>query len=212
MLEQSFTLSDIPRILALAFLEMLLSADNAIVLGLLVRSLPQALRKKALFIGGFSSFLLRASAILAISTLLKYTWVQLAGAAYLLYLSARHFTKKPLPAAAPIARSLWKTVLLIELFDIIFAIDSIVAGVAFIETDLSKLWIVYAGGMIGILGMRYAAGLFSRLLDRFPRLEHSAYLMVGWIGIKLGLASFSYTLPAPLFWILLAFFFLLGLK
>lgn len=211
MLEQSFALSDIPRILTLAFLEMLLSADNAIVLGLLARSLPNAHRKKAFFIGLASSFLLRAAAILAVATLLKYSWIQLAGAAYLLYLPLRHFTKKPLPAASPTAHSFWKTVLLIELFDLIFAIDSIVAGVAFIETDLSKLWIVYAGGMIGLIGMRYAAGLFSWLVDRFPRLEHSAYLMVGWIGIKLGLAALSYPLPSPLFWILLAFFFLLGL-
>jgi YkoY family integral membrane protein len=210
MLEQSFALSDIPRIATLAFLELLLSSDNAVVLGLLSRSLPPPLRKKALFIGLASSFFLRAAALLTIATLLKYRWVQIAGAAYLLYLAFRHFTKQKNDPQSPASRSFWKTVLIIELLDLIFAIDSIVAGVAFIGTDFSKLWIVYAGGMIGLIGMRYAADLFSHLIDRFPRLEHSAHLMVGWIGIELGLSSFSYTLPAPLFWALLAFLFLLG--
>lgn len=92
----------------------------------------------------------------------------------------------------------------------VFALDSIVAGVAFIDSSLSKLWIVYIGGMIGLLGMRYAADLFSRLIDRFPRLESSAYLMVGWIGVKLGLSTFEWPIPSPIFWGMIAFLFILG--
>jgi predicted tellurium resistance membrane protein TerC len=106
--------------------------------------------------------------------------------------------------------SFWKVVLMIELLDLVFAIDSIIAGVAFINGSFSKLWIVYVGGMIGIIGMRYAAGLFSSLMDRFPGLERSAYLMVGWIGIKLGVSAFDWHLPLPLFWSVIAFLFLLG--
>jgi YkoY family integral membrane protein len=210
MFEQSFTFSDIPRLFTLAFLEILLSSDNALVLAALTRSLPPPSRRKALFIGVASSFVLRGIALASIATLLKYAWIELAGAGYLLYLSVHYFLKKAKAPQSPIQYSFWKTVFLIELFDLLFALDSIIAGVAFIDNTSSKLWIVYTGGMIGLLGMRYAASLFSQLIDRFPRLETSAYLMVGWIGVKLAFSSLSYPLSPLLFWPPIAFFFLFG--
>ncbi|HSX11147.1 MAG TPA: hypothetical protein VLF94_05485 [Chlamydiales bacterium] len=210
MFEQSFAFSDIPRIFTLSFLEILLSTDNAIVLGILSRSLPAPLRRRALFIGLASAFLLRAAALFAVATLLEYAWVELLGAAYLIYLSIRYFTNKRPPLEQTVTHSFWKTVLLIEVFDLIFALDSIIAGVAFIDGSLPKLWVVYAGGMIGLVAMRYGAALFSRWIDRFPRLETSAYLVVGLIGVKLALIVFGWPIPTPLFWSLIAFFFLLG--
>lgn len=205
MIEQTFALSDIASVFILIFLEILLSADNAVVLGVISRTLPQHLRKRALFIGLASSFILRAVALLLVSSLLHYTWVQLLGAAYLIYLSIRYFVRKGKSVHLPQTRSFWKTVLMIEMFDLLFALDSIVAGVAFINSRPSKLWIVYLGGMIGLIGMRYAAALFSQIIDRFPRLEMSAYLLIGWIGIKLALSP-----PHPLFWSVTALLFLLG--
>jgi len=202
--------SDLFRLVTLAFLEILLSADNAVVLGVLTHSLPVPLRRKALFVGVLSAFFLRAAALFLVAYLLESTWLQYLGAAYLLYLSIRYFTKKRNLTHSPKIHSFWKTVLLVELLDLVFAIDSILAGVAFIENNTSKLWIVYIGGMIGLLVMRYAAGLFSSLLDRFPRLETSAYLMVGWIGLKLALHALNWQIPPLLFWAFVAFFFLLG--
>ncbi len=191
MLGQTFDLIDIPRLLALSLLEIVLSADNAIVLGVLSNALPPFLRRRALYIGALSAFISRAAAIFFVSLILHSLWIELLGAAYLIYLSIHHFFKKKEPLNIS-PSSFWKTVLLIELFDFAFAIDSIIAGVAFIATPsglTSKLWIVYAGGMIGLLFIRYAADLFSRLIDHLPRLETSAYLLVGLIGLKLALTS-----------------------
>lgn len=218
MLGQTFDLTDIARLTTLVFLELLLSADNAIILGLLVHSLPEKLKKKALFIGVISAFGLRLAALLAVSFLIQYRWIQILGAAYLVYLTIRHFSSKSSRFRVSPAASFWKTVLKIELFDLAFSIDSIIAGLVFIisgpvtQTIHPKLWIVYTGGMIGLIGVRYAATLFSKLLTRFPRLETSAYLMVGWIGIKLALLSI-FDIPnfTPFFWGGLAALFALGL-
>jgi YkoY family integral membrane protein len=83
----------------------------------------------------------------------------------------------------------WPTVMVIELTDIAFAIDSILAALAFIPpspvTPNPKLWVVVAGGMMGVILMRFAAVVFIRLLERFPRFETSAYLLVIVIGMKL---------------------------
>lgn len=210
MLEQSIHASDLLSVIMLAFLELALSADNAIVLSLLSRKLPEALRKKALLVGVISAFILRGLALLLVAFLLEFIWIQLIGAGYLVFLSVRHFIHKQNPTSAPEVHSFWHVVCLIELFDLLFAIDSIVAGVAFINSSLDKLWIVYIGGMIGLVAMRFAAGFFNSLLDRFPRLETSAYLMVGWIGLKLGFSAFHHPIPPLLFWILLGVIFLLG--
>jgi YkoY family integral membrane protein len=86
----------------------------------------------------------------------------------------------------------WKAVLVIELTDIAFAVDSIVAAMGLVGQQTAndtgahdKLWIVVAGGMLGVILMRFAAVLFIKLLERFPRFETSAYLLVIVIGVKL---------------------------
>ena len=94
MFDQTFAASDLPKVLVLALIEILLSADNAIVLGLLAHHLPEPLRKRALYIGVGSSFLIRAAGLLFISYLIEYRSIQLLGAAYLVYLSIHHFASK----------------------------------------------------------------------------------------------------------------------
>lgn len=207
---QIFQFPDLYRVVLLAFLELLLSADNAVVLGVLTRHLPLPLRRKALFIGIISAFFLRAGALLSMGILFKYLWIQVIGALYLIYLSLRYFTRNKKSGERIPSPSFWKTVMLIELLDLVFALDSIIAGLGFIDAVLSKVWIVYLGGMIGLMGMRFAAEFFSRLLDRFPRLESSAYLLVGWIGIKLGTAAIHHPIPSSLFWTFTLLVFLLG--
>lgn len=81
--------------------------------------------------------------------------------------------------------SFWGTVAVIELTDVAFAVDSILAAMALAGSRQEKLWVVIAGGVLGVVLMRFAAAVFVRLLDRFPRFEVSAYLLVVVIGLKL---------------------------
>jgi len=89
------------------------------------------------------------------------------------------------PSRARRRPSFWGTVAVIELTDVAFAVDSILAAMALAGSRQSKLWVVIAGGILGVVLMRFAAALFVRLLDRFPRFEVSAYLLVIVIGLKL---------------------------
>lgn len=88
----------------------------------------------------------------------------------------------------------WPTVVVIELTDIAFAIDSILAAIALVgppppgtpaDQFHPKLWVVITGGLLGVILMRFAAILFIKLLERFPRFETAAYLLVTVIGFKL---------------------------
>jgi YkoY family integral membrane protein len=199
-------------IATLVVLEGLLSADNALVLAILVKHLPKDLQKKALRYGIAGAFIFRAIGVVTAAWLMHYWEFKAAGAAYLLYLAIKHFIHRwhhreggvSVQAAGP---GFWKTILLVELTDVAFSVDSIVAAVAMSK----KIWIVYLGGILGIITMRFVAGLFLRLLEKFPKLEDAAYLLVGWIGIKLGLETVNqiltgqlehgpYLIPPWLFW------------
>lgn len=183
---QVFAYSDLAKILLLVGLEILLSADNAIVMAILVRHLPPDQQKRALVYGLAGAFFFRAIAILAATWLIGLWWVQLGGALYLIYLGAKHFFDHHSGERAVVAKKagFWLTVLYVELTDIAFAIDSVLVAVA-TEPAKNKVWVVYVGAMAGVLALRWAARVFLVLLKRYPVLEHMAYLLVAWAGAKL---------------------------
>lgn len=181
------TLQDFFTIGFLVFLEGVLSIDNALVLALTVRPLPEELRHRALSYGIIGAILFRLLAIAAAAWLMHWEWVKFLGGAYLVYLPIKYAADRRDDEArqAKYARSreraFWMTVFVVELTDILFAVDSILTAVAMSK----KLWVIVTGGILGMLAMRVAAGFFTKLLERFPRFEPSAYLLVLLIGLKL---------------------------
>jgi YkoY family integral membrane protein len=178
-------------ILILIVLEVILSADNALILGVLVQKLPVHLRRKALFYGILGAYILRGLALLFAALVIKLWWVQALGAAYLLYIALKHFLK-PEEAHAPppleaTAAQFWKVVAQVELMDLAFAVDSVLVAVALSD----KLWVIYTGVFLGILAIRMLASLVVTLLDRYPRFKHLAYVVVGLAGVKLAIGGWD---------------------
>ncbi len=184
-----FQVSDFVTIAALVALEGLLSADNAMVLAVLVLGLPKAQQRPALRYGIVGAFFFRTVATLAAAALIKLGWVKLAGAAYLLYLAYRHFfmtdaeTRRKPPAARPWLglNAFWATVVKVELTDIVFAIDSILVAVAMSP----KIWVILSGGLLGIVMMRLVIGKLLSLIERYPPLVDGAFVIIFWVGAKL---------------------------
>jgi YkoY family integral membrane protein len=88
----------------------------------------------------------------------------------------------------------WPTVFVIEMTDIAFAVDSILAAIGVVGSAPAghpkdafhpKLWVIIAGGLLGVILMRFAAVIFIKLLEKFPRFSTAAYLLVLVIGGKL---------------------------
>ena len=217
MFGQTFELRDLFIVGVLVVLEGVLSIDNALVLGLLAKRLPRFLQARALTYGLIGAFAFRILAIVLAGYLLHWELPKLLGGLYLLWVAFKEFFLGPKPghdpeslaaaeqaleshdsdAADPEYRvissthtwAFWSTVAVIELTDIAFAVDSILAAVGTVP-GREKLWIVVTGGMLGVVLMRFAAVIFIRLLERFPRFETSAYLLVAVIGAKLVLDYF----------------------
>jgi len=185
-----FAPSDFVTIALLIALEGLLSADNAMVLAILVLGLPKPQQKKALQYGMIGAFAFRAIATLLAAYMIQLGWVKLVGAGYLLYLVYRHFgaggggeDRRTPPKALPWMglSPFWATVVKVELTDIVFAIDSILVAVAMSP----KRWVILTGGILGIVMMRMVIGQLLALVERFPVLVDGAFVIIAWVGIKL---------------------------
>ncbi len=191
-------------------LEGLLAADNALVLAIMVKHLPGEQRKKALFYGLLGAFILRFGSLFIISFLVDVWWVQALGAAYLLFMSIKHLydklwkKEKEKSTKEAAGSGFWMTVAKVEFADLAFAVDSILAAVALAvalpatglgqvgSLDTGQFLVVLAGGMIGLIIMRFAANVFVELLNKRPGLEIAAFVIVGWVGVKLALIVFAH--------------------
>jgi YkoY family integral membrane protein len=183
-------IADLITVALLVALEGLLSADNAMVLAVLVLGLPKPQQRKALQYGILGAFAFRILAILAAAYLIQIRVVMLIGALYLLWLPYHHFTghvdaaSRRRPKAAQPWLGLpafWATVAKVELTDIVFAIDSILVAVAM----SNKLWVIITGGILGVIAMRLVIGQLLVLVNRYPPLVDGAFVIIAWVGIKL---------------------------
>jgi YkoY family integral membrane protein len=115
--------------------------------------------------------------------LIQFWTLQLLGGGYLLWLGYEHFFAGRVEKSEVSAygKGFWATVLKVELMDIAFSIDSILAALGLSK----KVWVILMGGMIGILCMRLVAGVFIRLIERFPLFKHTGYALVALIGYRL---------------------------
>ena len=186
----NFEFADLITIGLLVVLEGLLSADNALVLAILVLGLPKKDQRKALRYGILGAFFFRILAILLAVHLIQVAFVKLVGAGYLLWLSYSHFfgrgegedRRTIKPATGWLGLSpFWATVAKVELTDIVFAVDSILVAVAMSP----KTWVIITGGILGIVAMRLVIGQLLRIVRRYPALVDGAFIIIAWVAVKL---------------------------
>jgi tellurite resistance protein TerC len=202
-------------VLQLIYLEGILSIDNAAVLGARVSALPKddpipwppalrflhhpvhrllgGQRLAALKVGLLGAYVGRGSMLFIASWVVQNRWLLLLGGLYLIKLAADHLgdigPRTPEQDVEHVAgetlrrgaRSFWNVVVAVELADLAFSLDNVVAAVALSR----EMWVVFTGVALGIVTMRFAAGIFVWMIQRYPILEAAAYLLVLNIGIEL---------------------------
>lgn len=182
----------------LVMMEGILSVDNALALAVIVKHLPEDQQKKALVYGIWGAYAFRAIALLLGVLLIKLWFIKLAGALYLLHMSYVHFFGKESEDETKndSSKGFWRTIIAVELADIGFSIDSIVATLGVSDS----FWILFTGGCLGILMMRYCASIFIKLLKKYPEFENTAFVLIFLIGAKLLLTVFGINIPELVFY------------
>ncbi len=197
-------------------LELLLSADNAVALASLTKSLESSeLRSRALNIGITISLLFRIFLILLSNLLLKFIFIRIFAGLYLIYLFISNVLINPEFQNSESDKSMTqnkfkflKVVALLSITDFAFSIDSITTAVAISDQYI----LIILGATIGVLALRFTSGIFLKLLDRFSRLETAGYIAILIVGIKLLLNTLikESILPDYYFYILILFTFIWG--
>lgn len=182
--------ADLVIIALLVVLEGLLSADNALVMAVMVLGLPPSQHRKVLSYGLVGAFAFRIIATVLAIYLMRLVFVKLLGGLYLLYLTYTHFARggtaeerRTPPKARPAfgLSAFWATVIRIELVNLAFSIDSILVAVAMSP----KMWVVVTGGILGIIAMRLVVGQLLRIIQKYPALVDGAFIIIGWVAVKL---------------------------
>jgi YkoY family integral membrane protein len=177
-------------LLALVALETVLSADNAVALSAFVQPLSDPKQQRqALNWGLAAAFVLRISLLFTATWVMKFWQFEFVGALYLLWLAGKYFWEQFRTAQemTEMERSLlstptfWQVIPLIALTDLAFSLDSVTTAVALSD----RLWLVLTGCTIGVITLRFLAGLFVRWLEQFTYLQDAAYLTVLGVGLRL---------------------------
>lgn len=193
-------------IFSLVLIECLLSVDNAVVLAAQTQSLPnRKQQEESLFYGIWGAYIFRFI-IIGLGTYLINFWeIKVVGALYLVFLVFQYFSKTRVKHTRKLVKDkkhrilplFWSVVLQIEMMDIIFSVDSVLASLAISNNPV----IVLIGGLIGILAMRGVAEVIMKLMRRIPELEPMAYILIGLIALKLfvSIPAIDIEVPATLF-------------
>ncbi|HEY9601023.1 MAG TPA: hypothetical protein V6C85_05385 [Allocoleopsis sp.] len=172
-------------LLILVALEAVLSADNAIALAAIAAGLEGSdLQRRALNFGLVAAYVLRITLILTATWVVQFWQFELLGAAYLLWLVFEHFTSEEDEEHhhhGPRFTSLWQAIPIIAVTDLAFSLDSVTTAIAISD----QIWLVLAGGTIGVITLRFMAGLFIRWLKEYAYLEDAGYTTVGLVGLRL---------------------------
>ncbi|MBS1772834.1 MAG: DUF475 domain-containing protein [Bacteroidetes bacterium] len=203
-------------VLNLIVIETLLSVDNAAVLATMVMHLPKDQRGKALKIGLIWAYIFRGLCLLFAYVLIQIWWFKPLGGIYLLYLAIRHFKnkskkekkdntieeeligkekswlyKKTLGMFGPF----WSTVIMVEVMDLAFSIDNVIAANAYTKNII----LIWLGVFIGILAMRFVAKGFVRLIEKYPFLDNCAFIVIAILGLKLTFSVAEHYYPCSAF-------------
>ena len=198
-------LAGLSVIAGLVVLEGLLSVDNVLGIAALANELPAAQQRKAIRVGLFLAYLFRIVALFVAGWLASNTWVRWLGAGYLVWLMSSHLTKghahdvgemlldedetndrSPVQSAAP--RQLRVVLIQIGLMDLSLSIDNVIAAVGLAPKTPSGdpvMWPIYTGVLIAILALQQIAPHAVNLLKKYPILEPTAFVLIGYVGILL---------------------------
>jgi tellurite resistance protein TerC len=201
-------------IIQVIFLEGILSIDNAAVLGAMVSVLPTqemvpwpvplkflgppihrflgGQRSSALKVGLLGAYLGRGLMLVMANIVIHNHYLKILGAAYLIRLALENLGEPETGEEEQVGtkkmetKGFWGVVIAVELADLAFSLDNVVAVVALSD----NLPIIMFGVFIGIIAMRFAAGIFTWMILKEPILKPAAYLVVFNIGAELLLNEF----------------------
>ena len=189
---------------SIILVDLLLSGDNALVIGVAAAGLPRSQRWLAIFVGGVAAILLRIVFSLLSTVLLNLPWLQTAGAVVLLVIAIRLLTErkskdtekegqKSSNVQQDVQQGLIAAMLTILVADVTMSLDNILAVGAIANGDIPLLVV---GLLISIAILFFGSALISEVVGRLSWLLDAAALVLAWTGANMILDDLGHSSTA----------------
>ncbi len=167
---------------SIILIDLVLSGDNAVVIGMAVRDLPARLRREAILMGTLGAIGLRVTFTILAALLLAVPFLRALGGAALFWIAAKLLGGEEDGARVGSARSFWQAVTLIIVADFTLSLDNVlaVAGAA-----NGHLGLLVFGLLLSIPILMLGSAAIAELLNRWPWLNMVGALIIVWAGAQL---------------------------
>ena len=177
------------QFLQILWLNIILSGDNAVVIGLAAAGLPEKLRAKAVLFGIVAAAVLRIVFSVFATYLLGLWWIEIVGGLALLYIAWgfwRELRGKEEEDGSDghehkektLGQALWQIIVA----DVSMSLDNVLAVAAIARNNLPMLVI---GLLISIVLMGVLGGALAKLLDRYKIIAYVGLALIAYIGFEL---------------------------
>lgn len=172
----------ISAIISITIIDLVLSGDNAAVIGLAIRKLPRDMQKKAAMIGTGGAILLRVTFTIFAVYLLQVRYLSAAGGLILIWITYKllHMSGENVHVSS--ANKFWTAVGTIIVADLSMAFDNVmgVAGAAH-----GEIWLVVFGLLVSIPILVFGSTWLAAMMGRYPVIIYLGATVLAHTAVKM---------------------------
>jgi len=159
-------------LISIVLIDILLAGDNAVVIAMAVRSLPESKRRIGIVVGAGGAVVLRIALTFWAARILEIAFIKLTGGVLILWIAVKLLTDAAGDQETKYqARSTGQAIWMILMADVTMSLDNILAVAA---ASKGNLWLLIAGLGLSISFVVFTSSLLARIMDRYP--------VVLWLG------------------------------
>ncbi|MEO8718404.1 MAG: TerC family protein [Burkholderiales bacterium] len=179
MLEELATQAFWIGLLKIIGVNIILSGDNAVVIALAARSLPQKQQKQAVFWGAGAAIVMRVVLTVFAVALLTLPWLKLIGSLLLFWIGIKLLVPEEDDAEVAASDQLLAAIKTILVADLVMSLDNVIAVAAAAGGSLTLLVL---GLAISIPLVIFGATLLIDLMERYPVIITVGAALIGWVA------------------------------
>jgi YjbE family integral membrane protein len=157
----------------------ILSGDNAVVIALACRSLPERQRRMGILLGAGAAVVLRVIFTVFIVYLLTVPYLKIVGGGLLFWVGYKLMTDESGEDDVAAGSNMWQAIRIILVADAVMSLDNVIAVAAAAQGNVTLLVI---GLLISVPLVVYGATLLIQLIDRYPVIVPAGAALIGYIA------------------------------
>jgi YjbE family integral membrane protein len=167
------------EIMEIVWIDILLSGDNAILIALACRHLPERQRRLGMLLGAGGGVALRIVFAFIIVQIMAIPFLKTVGGLMLLGVAVKLIVEEAAYEHVPAKESLWGAVTAIILADAVMSLDNVIAIAAAAH---GSMMLIMFGLALSVPIVMFGAALFMTVLGRYPLLTWAGAALLGWVA------------------------------